>query len=68
VYIATVGAVFNLDFSRLGSRLKTAPTFFITAIQLSVYRNALPQLDIGNLPVRLGLGVPSKADFTLNLS
>jgi hypothetical protein len=48
---------------------KTAfPSRSFTAIKLSVYRNAKPQLGIGNLPAKLGLGVPSRADFTLNVS
>jgi len=40
----------------------------VTAIELSVYRNAKPQLGTGNLPTKLGLGVPSRADLTLNVS
>ncbi len=43
------------------------PLVCLTAIKLSVYRNAKPQLGIGNLPAKLWLGVPSRADFTLNL-
>ncbi len=44
------------------------PSRSFTAIKLSVYRNAKPQLGIGNLPAKLGLSVPSRADFTLNVS
>jgi len=39
-----------------------------TAIKLSVYRNAKPQLGIRVYRAKLGLGVPSMADFTLNAS
>jgi len=40
------------------------PTLCVTAIKLSVYRNAKLQLGIGNLRAKLGLGLPSRADFT----
>jgi len=39
-----------------------------TAIKLSVYRNAKPQLGIRVYRAKLGLGVPSKADFTIHAS
>jgi hypothetical protein len=51
----------------LNPELALVPKLRFTAIKLSVYRNAKLQLGIGNLPAKLGLGVPSRADFTLNL-
>ena len=44
------------------------PSGSFTAIKLSVYRNAKPQLGIRVYRAKLGLGVPSRADFTLNAS
>ena len=44
------------------------PRWSVTAIKLSVYRNAKPQLGIRVYRAKLGLGVPSRADFTLNAS
>jgi len=44
------------------------PSASFTTIKLSVFRNAKLQLGIGNPPAKLGLGVPSRADFTLNVS
>ena len=44
------------------------PTFCVTAIKLSVYRNAKHQLGIRVYRAKLELGVPSRADFTLNAS
>jgi len=44
------------------------PSWSFTAIKLSVYRNAKPQLGIRVYRAKLELGVPSRADFTLNAS
>ena len=43
------------------------PTLCVTAIKLSVYRNAKLQLGWQIADAKLELGVPSRADFTLNL-
>ena len=42
------------------------PSSSFTAIKLSVYRNAKLQLGIRVYRAKLGLGVLSRADFTLN--
>ena len=43
------------------------PRSCVTAIKLSVYRNAKLQLGWQIADAKLELGVPSRADFTLNL-
>jgi len=51
-----------------GASKTSFPSRSFTAIKLSVYRNAKPQLGIRVYRAKLGLGVPSRADFTLNAS
>jgi len=53
--------------SWLGSRAYHIPKRSFTAIKLSVYRNAKLQLGWQIADAKLELGVPSRADFTLNL-
>ena len=58
----------RFDTSDTGAFARGIPTQSVTAIKLSVYRNAKPQLGIRVYRAKLGLGVPSRADFTLNAS
>jgi len=44
------------------------PKLLLIAIKLSVYRNAKPQLGAVHPDAKLELGVPSRADFTLDAS
>ena len=61
--LAKINLIRKINKGGFGTRPYT-----LTAIKLSVHWNAKPQLGIGNLPAKLGLGVPSRADLTLNVS
>ena len=43
-------------------------TLYCTAIKIGLFRNAKPQLGLRECRAKLGLGVPSRTDFTLNAS